>query len=241
MSEGYAVYLGKPCVDAYYEVSEWPEEGGKFLGSFVCNVPGGMVANAACVLAGYDYPVYLFAAMGDDEDARFLMEDLESYGVDVSMTRLIPGRKDTKCFIFRSGAERTILVAEGDKDVLPLTEEEKDFLLGAEYIYTIIPDIKSYEGMAELLEEHRRRGGKLVMDCETTGYTEDWREYLQLAHLVFMNTTALEKYAEGQSTCELEEELMGLGTGILVETLGSKGSRVVTAEASFPPGCTMSR
>ena len=51
MEERYAVFMGKPCVDSYYDIREWPEEGGKFLGSFSHDTTGGMVANAACAYA----------------------------------------------------------------------------------------------------------------------------------------------------------------------------------------------
>ncbi len=236
MEERYAVFMGKPCVDSYYDIREWPEEGGKFLGSFSHDTTGGMVANAACVYAGYDAPAYLFARMGDSGETRFLMEDMESYGVDVSRMELIPGRKDTKCFIFRNGPERTILVAEGDTDPLPLTDSQKEFLFGAAYLYTIIQDLKTNEVTPEMLKEYRENGGKLVMDLETTGYFPDWRDYAGESWLLFMNSYALEMFGEGKDREELEKEILSGNTEILVEALGSKGCRVVTKEGSFTTG-----
>ncbi len=236
MNASYSLYVGVPCVDAYYEIDRWPLEGDKFLGSFMGNTSGGMVANAACISAALGRRTFLFCRLGDNDGARFLLEDLSRYGVDVSRVDLVPGRKDLKCFIFLSGAERTVMVVPGDEDRIPLSAAEEEFFLGAEYIYTTLSELGHIDGAEELLCRYKAGGGKLVLDCESTSYDPGWRSTVGLASIVFMNESALEVFAEGGSAEQLEREILDSGVEMLVETLGARGSRVLTRSGCFSTG-----
>lgn len=233
MKQDYTIFLGSPCVDEYYDVQSWPREGSKFLGRFKGNVPGGMIANAACVLAGYGMKTYCFTGMGRDASLDLLLRDLESYGVDTSRMDIQEGRTNTKCIIFQNRSERTILCVLGDPSPIRPTPEQLDFLLGAKYIYSTLQDLKILEGSAELFRTLKDRGVRLVLDNEASTYIPDWRDYMPSCYLASLNEHALERMAEGRDPEALVAELLQLGVQIVVKTLGKQGCEVVTPRERF--------
>lgn len=231
--QAYTVFLGGPCVDEYYEVNRWAKEGEKFNGRFKENVPGGMIANAACVLAGYGIKTYCFTSMGRDSTLDFLLQDMESYHVDTSHIDIQEGKLNTKCIIFQGKSDRTILCVAGDAWTLRLTPEQMDFLCGAEYLYTSLQCIELFEDPVEVLRTLKKHGVKLVLDNEASTYIPHWRDYMQFCYLASMNESGIERLAEGRSEEALIEELFQLGVQIIVETLGKNGCVVITREGRF--------
>lgn len=231
--QSYVVFIGGPCVDEYYDVPRWAKEGEKFNGRFKENVPGGMIANAACVMAGYGPKTYCFTSMGKDANLDFLLQDLESYHVDTSRIDLQEGRQNAKCIIFQGKADRTILVVEKKPWKIRPTPEQIDFLAGAEYIYASIPELTQFEDSPELFRTLKARGVKLVLDNEASTYIPNWRDYMRSCYLASMNESGIERLAEGRSEEALVEELFQLGVQIVVETLGKNGCTVITREGRF--------
>ena len=111
MSVRYVIAVGAACVDEYYEADSWPRLGDKGLVRPTGEVVGGMIANAACVLAGYGVDTRMFDSM-NRRQAGFILKDLASYGLDVSRVRLDDNLPDAKCIIVRSGEDRAILVVD---------------------------------------------------------------------------------------------------------------------------------
>ncbi len=233
INPAYTVFLGGPCVDEYYEVNRWAKEGEKFNGRFKENVPGGMIANAACVLAGYGAKTYCFTSMGRDSTLDFLLQDMESYHVDTSRIHIQEGKLNSKCIIFQGKSDRTILVCGGDAWTLRLTQNQIDFLAGAKFLYTSLPELRHFEDSAEIFRDLKARGAKLVLDNEASTYIPEWRDYMQSCYLASMNESGIEFLAEGRSEEALIEELFQLGVQIIVETLGKNGCVVITREGRF--------
>ena len=233
MNQEYAVYLGGPCIDEYYEVCRWPEEGDKFNGRFKGHVAGGMLANAACVMAGYGMKTYCFTSMGRDETLDFLLQDLESHHVDTSYVDIQEGKLNTKCIIFQGREERTILCVAGDEWSIRLTPEQMEFLAGAKYIYTSLQMFALLEDAAEVFCALKERGVRLVLDHEASTYIPNWRDYMRYCYLASMNEHGIESLAEGRTEEALLDELFRLGVQIVVKTLGKKGCEVVTRQERF--------
>ena len=76
----YVVFMGGPCVDKYFDAEAWPEIGNKVSVWHRGNVCGGLIANAACVCAGYGIETYSFDIKGDGPDTEMLFEDMEKHG-----------------------------------------------------------------------------------------------------------------------------------------------------------------
>lgn len=231
--EDYVVFIGGPCIDEYYTVEHWPREGDKFVGRFAGNVPGGMIANAACVFAGYGPKTYCFYGMGRGGTTDFLLDDLRAHGVDVSRMILLEDHHDGKCVIFQSRADRTILVVEGEERRLRLEEEQRRFLNGAGFVYTTLQCMERFEDAPGLFCEMKAHGVKIVLDNEPSTYVEGWEKYMRHVHTAFFNEHSLALFQAGGSEDELLLRLFGMGVQIVVETLGKEGCAVVTRQGRF--------
>lgn len=229
----YVVFIGGPCIDEYYSVDSWPRQGDKFTGRFLGSVPGGMIANAACVCAGYGVKTYCLDVRGKNKTSDFLLEDLRQHGVDPSRFVLIDGFADSKCVIFQSRSERTILVVNGDRYRIDPDDEQKRFLCGAEFVYTALIYEQRFTDFQGLLRELGQNGVKLVLDNEASTYVEGWERYLQYAHTAFFNEHSLELFRDGASERAFLEKLFALGVRIVVLTLGKEGCEVITRDERF--------
>ena len=233
MNEEYVIFIGGPCVDEYYAVRNWPKEGDKFLGKFEGNVPGGMIANAACVYAGYGKKTYIFSGMGDNPTTDFLLKDMEENHVDTSEMILDKDFHDGKCIIFQGDSDRTILVVEGDKQQFELSEEKLRFLCGAKYVYTTLQCMKQFKDSEKIFDILKEHGVRIVLDNEASTYVEDWRRYMKNAYIGFFNEYSLQLFKKEKSEEEFISELFDMGLQVVVETLGADGCKVITKEKSF--------
>jgi sugar/nucleoside kinase (ribokinase family) len=231
--ESYIVFLGGPCIDEYYHVDRWPEEGDKYVALFQGPVAGGMIANAACVMAGYGKKTYCFYGMSRGESADFLVADLEAYHVDTSKIIFREKARDGKCLIFQHDGERTICVIPGDPWQIRLTDAQTDFLCKAECVYTTLSNLKDYEEPLIMFNNLKKHGVKIVTDNEASTIIEHWEDYLQGTYLASMNDYAMNVYGDGLTVDQMENKMLDLGVQIFVETLGEHGCRVVTKEEKF--------
>lgn len=228
--EGYAVFIGSPCVDEYYRLKDtWPPFGDKAVAEFSGNVPGGMIANAACVCAGYGVKTYCFDVMGTSETTQFLADDMEENRVDMSRVIRLDDFTDAKCIIFQKEGERSIIVVPASPYQHTLSPAEKEFLCGAAYMFTTLPNLSRFAGYEELLRDMKAAGVKIIFDSEATTHRPGWENSLQYAHTIFFNEFSVEVFAEGSTEKELFAKLFGWGITNIVVTLGPLGCRVVTA------------
>ncbi|MBR2802813.1 MAG: carbohydrate kinase family protein [Erysipelotrichaceae bacterium] len=229
----YTVFLGTPCIDEYYEIAEWPQMGAKFACVPKGQSAGGMIANAACVMAGYGEKVYSFCGLSKGPDTDFLFADFARNHVDTSQIILREEGTDAKCLIFQTETDRSIAVVAGDPWQIVPNEEQKAFLKGAAYLYTTLSAANDYADPLPLFNEMKEAGVRLVFDNEVTAYRKGWEDYVRNSYIVSMNEHALRTFAEGSTNEELEAKLLDLGTEIIVETLGAQGCKVLTREGSF--------
>ena len=225
----YVVAIGVSCIDEYYSLPQWPQEGNQSRVEFVEAVVGGMIPNAACVLAGYGVKTYLIDQMSSGSPVtRQILEDLQSYRLDVSCVRFIDGLPDVKCMIFLTPGERTLLAVDGQKPALALDEDQLELLRGAAYVYTTTYDfmkIPDFHALADSLKQH---GVKLVFDVEGASFTEEESMLLKKANLLLFNQFGFEGYCAGRAAPLVLEELFDSGVETAVVTLGKEGCRCHT-------------
>ena len=84
MTEPYLAAIGTACMDEYYQADTFVEEGDKLLVRPMEAKAGGMIANAACVMAGYGDHTFLIDYMNDGANSAALKDGLAKEGLDVS-------------------------------------------------------------------------------------------------------------------------------------------------------------
>ena len=233
--EQYAVFIGEPCVDEYYQVlGQWPNEGEKFLTKYDHQNTGGMIANASCVMAGYGEKTYCLCSLFKDNEYDFLMHELNVMHVDPSYIVTLDEGRNGKCLIYSlEDGERNINVIASDEKPLLNHEDYLDLLENASFIYTSPSQIQMFKEPKELLKHLHNKGVRIAFDCESSCYRKDWKDFIQYATYVSMNDYAIEIYGEGKKADVVSKEVLDLGVNIFVETLGSKGSHIYTKEKDF--------
>ena len=82
MKDGHIVALGRVCIDEYYQLDAWPKMGEKKFVLPLNRQVGGMIANAASVLAGYGVHAYLLDELPDTDSTDQIRKDLKRYHID---------------------------------------------------------------------------------------------------------------------------------------------------------------
>lgn len=83
--------VGLSCLDHIWQVERFPPTGSRTHATAYRVQGGGPAATAAVTAARLGAQVELWALHGDDESGRVMAAELESYGVDISQLRTIPG------------------------------------------------------------------------------------------------------------------------------------------------------
>lgn len=228
--EKYVVAVGAVCIDEYYRGESWPEEGDKSLVKNDGSRVGGMIPNAACVFAGYGVKTYFYDVVNESAQTKKMLEDLQSYGLDISPVVYDPSLPDTKCIIVLTRGERTILVVDSEKPTLELRGERLELFRNAAYIYSAVSEMKHFVNPVELAKDLKAHGAQLVFDVETANCSEEDEELLMCADILFYNEYAFDNFKKNRSSEEYIEYLLEKGVKIITVTFGEKGSRTYTAQ-----------
>jgi fructoselysine 6-kinase len=111
-----AVSVGDNCVDHY-------------LAPIDRNFVGGNALNVAVAIQNAGYPAAYLGFIGDDEDGKLILSELNRAGVDTSMVKTLAG--NTACTQVRltsSGDRQFIHEDLGPKDAFILTKEDIQFI-----------------------------------------------------------------------------------------------------------------
>lgn len=209
MSKPYLVALGTACFDEYYSADSWVSEGDKLLVHPMEKKAGGMVANAASVMAGY----------GNSRLSRRLHERRRKQpGAQGKPGVLRPEhlahchrRPSAGCKVHHrpdaEGADIFVLDFPRPKRVLP--PQTQALLENAAYIYTTMAEIRRFENYEALLDSWRGAGAKIVFDLESTTFEDSSDVLFSKADVLLFNDIGLEKYAAGRDPGRLHSGASG--------------------------------
>lgn len=234
---GYIVAVGTVCADEYYAADAWPAEGSAINARGGKVMAGGMIPNAACVLAGYGEDVRLLDILNRSETSRMMLKDLEAQGVDCSRVWFDDALSDAKCLIFLTPGDRTIFVVDSGKPCYPLDAERLALLRSARYVYTSPHNFMKFKDFSGLARALRANGVGLTFDVEDAALAEAGRDLLGYAEIVFFNQYGFEGYRAGTSETECIDALFEKGVRFAAVTLGAGGCRCYAPDQSvYVPG-----
>lgn len=227
MSSFDAVMLGPPCLDEYYELDAPLVMGDKSLGKYIGNKLGGMISNAACVVASYGLRTALIDVLNRSRASLQVMEGLREAKVSDELIGYDDSLQDGKCMIFLCRGERSLVVLNNAKTNLVLTEKQKNAILDAKLLYTTVRDINDYVGALSLVRESKKRGAVVVFDIEGATLTkkEADMDLIKEASIIFVNESGISTLSERYGDSVLLD-LVQHGV-IVVETLGARGCVVL--------------
>ena len=234
MSADYAFFLGDIAMDEYYRAPHWPRHGTKVWVRAAGSHPGGMIANAAAVYAGYGERALFCWAMNNSATTDVLLADLASRGVDPAHVIRDDRLGDSRCLIVLAEGDHTVLTPETGLSRISLTDDALDTLRGATYLYTAIGDVRmvSHRGLdaGHVLDQARETGCRFVLDLDVADLRPGDDGLLRRVDIMFVNAIGFTRLSRGRPEAEVIAEQLGAGTGAIVVTRGSDGCHVYTAD-----------
>ena len=225
--KNYAVYIGDVALDEYYRAQRWPGKADKENVEFLKAVPGGMIANAACVRASLDQKTLFWTCMNDGAVSKFLLEDLRSRGIDTSLSVTDNSLPDSKALIFLVGDEHTVLIPILDIREIIITDEMYETMKNASYVYATIGTLKTlkYKGRDwdDFSRDLRKQGARIIVDFDVDYERNGDDSRFSSVDIGFFNETGYDSVREDRSYEQQAEKLHSLGMKLVVVTLAEKG------------------
>jgi sugar/nucleoside kinase (ribokinase family) len=230
MTGDYCVFIGDVALDEYYKADYWPTIKDKILVDALPAVPGGMIANAACVAAALGMNVKFVSMLNSGPISRFLLEDLEKSGVDTSLVVFNDILPDSKTMIFLVGDEHTIFIPKLGIDRVDITQEQLSILSNADFIYTTPTEIAVLRcgnmNSREIIDHCRQLGAKLVYDLDVDYIKDGDEERYKRLDIAFFNEVGFDSYRGSLDFRSAADRLLSYGLELVIVTLAEQGCLV---------------
>ncbi|WP_158055404.1 carbohydrate kinase family protein [Halorussus halophilus] len=164
--------VGSAVVDRLYALSNLPEpDGGAFVRDEATAV-GGVAANVASGLTRLGSDTGIVARLGDDEDARRVLRDLEDRGIDTERVRRgCEDERTSYTMVLRNDDGERMIVAGGESVVnLRLDEEDFAYLSDAD---TVFASAYAPDPVASALVEAKEAGDLPPLVFDLAGPLEE--------------------------------------------------------------------
>lgn len=230
----YCIYIGDVALDEYYRADRWPTIKDKALVDALPAVPGGMIANAACVAAALGLNVKFLAMLNRGPVTHFLLDDLQKSGVDTSLVVFDESLPDSKTMIFLVGDEHTIFIPRMGIETIAITREQLEILAGADFLYSTPTEIGALRcdemDSAAIIAYCRARGAKLVYDLDVDYIRDGSEDRFQHLDIAFFNEVGFDNYRGDLTYRAAGDRLLAYGLQLVVVTLAENGCVVFTRE-----------
>jgi len=233
----YTVFLGDVSLDEYYRTDVWPVVGGKAFADQMESKHGGMIANAACVYAALGGTARFMTPLNTGSVSEVLVEGLRNSGVAPDYVIWDDSLADSKCIIFLTGDNNTVMIVNTGLEKIHISEEYFTALKGAEFLYSTMSDLlrlryRELRGL-EVVSELRRAGVKVLCDLDTGYLEEDSEDNYKVLDIAVFNHIGFDRYKAGRSEEQAVADLLSYGISLAVVTYGSSGCRVFTPMEVF--------
>lgn len=222
--------IGSSCIDEYYDMDYVPELGEKAVTPFLFNKIGGMIGNAAAVAASYGMDVYIMDTVNRSDNTKIVLDDCKKSGVKLDLIRYDEKLPDAKCMIMLKGGERIVYVVPKIKHAVEPDNEQLEIIKEADFVYTIIDELKQFKDPMEFIKMIHSYETKLVLDLELINNEDKALEWE-----IIKNTDIL--FANFQGDKQIKEKIDTNYKNILKEkgrlvvvTKGDKGCDVYPLE-----------
>ncbi|MBI9044236.1 MAG: carbohydrate kinase family protein [Anaerolineaceae bacterium] len=237
MNENYSVFIGDVALDEYYRADYWPTIKDKAHVDALPAVPGGMIANAACVSASLGMNVKFVSVLNSGSITKYLLEDLKNSRVDTSLVIFDDSLADSKTMIFLVGDEHTIFIPRLGLESIEITTEQLDVLAKADFIYTTpseIAAVRCGDMISEDIIDHcRANGAKLVFDLDVDYIKDGDEERFKRLDIAFFNEVGFDSYRGSLNYQSAADRLLSYGLELVIVTLAGEGCIVYTQDQTI--------
>ncbi len=222
-------FIGDVALDEYYSAPYFPKLKEKIVVQTLPTQMGGMIANAACVYAGYGSPVSFLTALNPGAVSKSLCRGLNEAGVDTTYMVWDESLPDSKTIIILAEGEHTVFIPTLNVQRIELTGAAVEALRQADYIYSTFCELRPlrYGEMTacQVLADVISHGCKLWVDLDVADLQDGDDILFEYVDTLFVNEKGyenLEKRAEG-GVCAW---LYGKGVKRLIVTRAEHGCTV---------------
>lgn len=237
MTDYYCVYIGDVALDEYYRSDYWPTIKDKVNVDTLPAVPGGMIANAACVAAALGMRVKFASVLNSGAITQFLINDLNEAGIDTSLVFYDDTLADSKTMIFLVSDEHTIFIPRLGEKLMNFSPEQLEILANAAYIYSTPSEMREVRcgemSSEEVIAYCRSRGAKLVYDLDVDYIKDGDQERFKALDIAFFNEVGFASYQEQLTEKEAAERLLSYGLEYVIITQAENGCMVYSNEETF--------
>lgn len=238
---GYAVFVGDVALDEYYRADYWPTVKDKAIVRALPAVPGGMIANAACVAAALGMQVKFLAMLNSGAITQQLLADLHQRGIDTSLVMFDETLPDAKCMIFLIEDEHTVIIPTMGITHIEITPAQLDVLAHADVIYStpVEFDVLHCGAMDSMaIRAHcRAHGAQLVFDLDVDYFKDGDEMRYQHLDVVLFNEVGFDSYRGDLAMSAAAQRLLSYGIAVVVVTHAAQGCTVYTRdETQHVPG-----
>lgn len=149
-------------MDEYYSAPYFPKIKEKILVQTLPAQMGGMIANAACVYAGYGAPVSFLTALNPGAVSKELCRGLNEAGIDTEFMVWDESLPDAKTIIILAEGEHTVFIPTLNLQRIELSGEAMEALRQADYIYSTFCELRPLRfgemTACQVLEDVKARG-----------------------------------------------------------------------------------
>lgn len=246
--EKVILLVGCCGLDRLMTVSSYPRADAKVRTTAYHEMGGGNAANTACAMAllcdaslfkNENFRIKLLSKVGDDYIGQQLKDELQKSGVDVSLL-CFGGQGTTTGFtsVIVSEAEhtRTCIHTPGTCGELTLADVALENLeeLFANVVHVHF-DSRNAKVSLMLAQEAHRRNIPISVDAEKDRHTKSLDQLLEIADMVFTNSSQLDGYLD-RWTGELEAEhkRQPLAVPVISTICGNPSLLEICAKGIFP-------
>jgi sugar/nucleoside kinase (ribokinase family) len=237
VNQNYCVFIGDVALDEYYRTDYWPTIKDKALVDALPAVPGGMIANAACVAAALGMNVKFVSALNSGAITRYLLEDLEKSRVDTSLVIFDDSLADSKTMIFLMGDEHTIFIPRLGITTIEISKELLSILASADFVYSTPGEVSALRcgelGSNDIIDHFRSHGAKLVYDLDVDYIKDGSEERFKRLDIAFFNEVGFDSYRGGLDYRSAANRLLSYGLEVVVVTLAENGCIVYTKDETI--------
>ncbi|WP_024736488.1 carbohydrate kinase family protein [Enterocloster asparagiformis] len=222
-------FIGDVAMDEYYSAPYFPKIKEKILVQTLPAQMGGMIANAACVYAGYGAPVSFLTALNPGAVSKELCRGLNEAGIDTEFMVWDESLPDAKTIIILAEGEHTVFIPTLNLQRIELSGEAMEALRQADYIYSTFCELRPLRfgemTACQVLEDVKARGCRLWVDLDVADIQDGDESLFGYVDTLFVNEKGyenLERWAGGDVCAWLYAK----GVRRLIVTQAEKGCTV---------------
>lgn len=226
------IVLGSVNMDRMIYVDHFPRIGETSVANYEIMHSGGKGANQAICARKCGSEVYFFGAVGQDKAGNTLLENFQTYGIDVSGINVITSKLSGVAYVtVSSSAENTILYVPG-ANLEAKASQVSDYFLTEQTTVLLQMEINPTENW-KIIHRAKERGARIILNAAPVTHVPE--DIISALDVLVMNTTEALMLADslGIQSREFEQIARVISSkynNTCIITLGKDGVLAVTQD-----------